>query len=529
MAVDSCDFDETYIASARALAITGTHLSTDQTQSTVSQAVAYARANNTQVILDIDYRPVLWGLTSASEGEERFIASEEVTNRIQELVPHCDILVGTEEEIHIAGGDTDTLLALHNIRKFSSAVIVLKRGPLGCTVFEGEIPANLDDGVSAQGVVVEVQNTLGAGDAFLSGFLNAWLNGESWTDCARHGNICGALVVSRHGCTPAMPTRLELDDYLARAESIPRPDLDTRIDLLHRTTTRQPVPDPLYVLAFDHRRQLEEIAIANQVSVTKIKEFKSLVCDAVLKVADSVSNPQNLGIIVDQRYGESVLSRMHQDQWWIGSPVESPGSCPLEFEPQNNIGLSLQRWPASRAVKCLVFYHPEDPIELRLQQEKRVRELDADCADLDRDLLLEIISTSKGQAVDDETVANVLKRFYNLGVYPAWWKLESQSKFAWQNISAVINRYDPLCHGVLLLGLDAPESQLRENFRTAAPFPVCKGFAVGRSIFGEAATQWFSGDYSDQQVIDLVATNYERMIELWQDALNCDIQSVATA
>jgi 5-dehydro-2-deoxygluconokinase len=529
MGIQVEDFDESYIASARALAITGTHLSTDRTHAAVMKAVMLARNNETKVILDIDYRPVLWGLVSPGGGEERFIASDEVTNRIQGLISDCDIIVGTEEEIHIAGGTTDTLAALQSIRKKSSAVLVLKRGPLGCTVFDGEIPASLEDGISAPKVVIDIQNVLGAGDAFLSGFLDAWLNKKSWRDCARQGNVCGALVVSRHGCTPAMPTRLELDDYLSREESIPRPDLDPRIDLLHRSTTRRAAPDTLCVLAFDHRRQLEDIAIANQMPVEKISEFKTLVCEAVLKVAGSAKQSQNMGVIVDQRYGEAVLSRMHQDQWWIGSPVELPGSLPLELEPRNNIGLILQSWPASCAVKCLVFYHPEDSIELRLEQEKRVRELYADCATLDRELLLEVISTGNGNPCDDETVANVMKRFYNLGVYPAWWKLETQTAEAWQNISAVIQRYDPLCHGVLLLGLDAPADQLRESFRVAAPFPVCKGFAVGRSIFGEAAKNWFDGSFSDQEVIDQVAFNYERMIEFWQDAQKRDIQSLSEA
>ena len=247
-------------------------------------------------------------------------------------------------------------------------------------------------------------------------------------------------------------------------------------------------------------------------------------CDAVLRVSAAQTDGTNLGIIVDERYGESVLARMHQDQWWIGCPVEVPGSRPVEFDPRNNMGLHLLNWPASRVVKCLVFYHPDDDIELRLQQERRVSELDADCAALDRQLLLEVIATSSGHACDDETVANILRRFYNLGVYPAWWKLESQATAGWQNISDVINQYDPMCHGVLLLGLDAPEEQLKESFRVAAPFPVCKGFAVGRSIFGEAARNWFNGDMDNMDVVDQIADKYQRMIEFWREAENGVLQ-----
>jgi 5-dehydro-2-deoxygluconokinase len=70
----------------------------------------------------------------------------------------------------------------------------------------------------------------------------------------------------------------------------------------------------------------------------------------------------------------------------------------------------------------------------------------------------------------------------------------------------------------LLLGLDAPEDLLRQSFEVAAPFAVCKGFAVGRSIFGTAARAWFAGDMDDNMVIELIAGNYARMIAFWQES-----------
>ncbi|MGI9271852.1 MAG: bifunctional 5-dehydro-2-deoxygluconokinase/5-dehydro-2-deoxyphosphogluconate aldolase [Woeseiaceae bacterium] len=518
LGIEKGDFDRDYIASSRTLAITGTHLSTAQSYDVVQQAVDYAVQSGTRVILDIDYRPVLWGLTSAGAGEERYIASDEVTARYQSIVRNCDLLVGTEEEIQIAGGSSDTLEALRAIRTLCNATIVTKRGPIGCSIFEAEIPASLDEGISVRGVQVKVLNTLGAGDAFLSGFLHAWLNGEDWEACARSGNACGALVVSRHGCTPAMPTKPELEDYLSRAGQIDRPDKDSRINLLHRASTRRSARENLCVLAFDHRRQLEDMLASTVDSSERIAAFKNLVCTAVEKVANKSDSNTNLGIIVDERYGESVLASMSAKQWWIGRPVEIPGSCPVEFDPRSSMGLPLSKWPASHVVKCLVFYHPDDDIELRLQQEDRVRQLHADCVDLDRDLLLELIASSKDQACDAHTIANVQRRFYNLGIYPAWWKLEAQTAAGWQEISDVINAYDPLCNGVLMLGLDAPEAKLRESFAIAAPFDICKGFAVGRSIFGSAARSWFAGEIDDQAAVDMIAENYQQMISFWKDS-----------
>lgn len=51
---------------------------------------------------------MLWGLTSLGDGETRYIDSVEVTKSLQEVLHHFDVIVGTEEEFHIAGGSTDT-------------------------------------------------------------------------------------------------------------------------------------------------------------------------------------------------------------------------------------------------------------------------------------------------------------------------------------------------------------------------------------------------------------------------------------
>jgi 5-dehydro-2-deoxygluconokinase len=155
-------------------------------------------------------------------------------------------------------------------------------------------------------------------------------------------------------------------------------------------------------------------------------------------------------------------------------------------------------------------------VALRLAQEERVLELHRDCIALERELLLEVIASASGLPVDDHTIARSLQRFYNLGIRPAWWKLEPQSASGWSEIDRVIAASDPWCNGVLLLGLDASEEALRTAFATAAPFAVCRGFAVGRSIFGHAARDWVEESIDDATVIDAVAMRYERLIHLWQ-------------
>jgi 5-dehydro-2-deoxygluconokinase len=510
------DVEESHIASSHALAITGTHLSTPGVRAAAHKAIAIARAHDRRVILDIDYRPVLWGLVGHGAGAERFSAAAEVTRQMQAVLPDCHLVVGTEEEIRIAGGGETLLDALRAIRARTTALIVMKRGPAGCTLFPGKIPARLEGAQHVEGFRVDVLNVLGAGDAFLGGFLSGWLQDVPLERCGQLGNASGALVVTRHGCTPAMPTRAELDEYLARAGALTRPDEDARIGELHRATLQRSHRGELCILAFDHRRQLEQIAGAAGVTLDRVRRFKELVATALASVGARRNGAEQLGAIVDDRYGAAALARLGGEQWWIGRPVEIPASRPVEFEPRAHPGLHLLSWPRHHVVKCLVNYHPSDPIGLRLEQECRLRELHADTQQLERELLVELICSGPGREIDDETTANVLRRLYNLGIRPAWWKLEPQSEAAWREITAVIAEQDPLCHGVVLLGLDASEEALARSFETAAPFPICRGFAVGRTIFGAAARDWINGALEDQAAIDCIAEAYERVIELWR-------------
>src|SRR5690554_697109 len=183
MALSAADVEPGFIRSAKAVLVNGTHLSTPGVFEASLKACTIAREAGSRVVFDIDYRPVLWGLTGRDAGENRFVADAEVTARLQQVLPLCDLVVGTEEEVHILGGSTDTIAALRAIRERTGAVLVCKRGADGCSAFPDAIPDTLDEGVTAAGFPVEVFNVLGAGDAFMAGFLRGWLRDAPLHDC----------------------------------------------------------------------------------------------------------------------------------------------------------------------------------------------------------------------------------------------------------------------------------------------------------------------------------------------------------
>ncbi|MEQ1961656.1 5-dehydro-2-deoxygluconokinase [Xenorhabdus khoisanae] len=513
MAITRDDFSEDYIASAHCLAITGTHLSHPQTRDAVLTALRYARHNGVKTAIDIDYRPVLWGLTSLGDGETRYIASEQVTSQLQEVLSQFDLIVGTEEEFHIAGGATDTVEALRNVRALTTATLVCKRGALGCSVFTASIPDSLDEGITVQGVKVEVLNVLGAGDAFMSGLLRGYLNNESWEQACIYANACGALVVSRHGCAPAMPDKTELDNYLMRAAEVPCPDLDAHLNHLHRIGSRRKQWDELCVMAFDHRIQFVEMARKVNASLDRIPQLKKLLFRASQEVCTEAHLEGKAGILCDSSFGQDVLNAATGKGLWIGRPIELPGSRPLCLE-HGDIGSQLISWPHEHIVKCLVFFHPEDNPPLRLEQEKTVQEVYAACCQSGHELLLEVI-LPVDMPHSDELYLRALQRFYNLGIKPDWWKLPPMQSTTWDQISVLIEQRDPYCRGVVILGLDAPETILKASFRAAAGKSIVKGFAVGRTLFGQSSLQWLAGEIDDETLILQVKTNYHNLISYW--------------
>jgi len=114
-------------------------------------------------------------------------------------------------------------------------LLVYKRSALGCSVFPSDIPDSLDAGISGQGFGVEIFKVLGAGDAFMAGFRRSWLRDESLSTCCAWANACGAIVVSRHGCLPAVATWEELQAFLQRKQRPFRLRKDAALEHPHWT------------------------------------------------------------------------------------------------------------------------------------------------------------------------------------------------------------------------------------------------------------------------------------------------------
>jgi 5-dehydro-2-deoxygluconokinase len=195
------------IRECRVFEFAGTNLSGEPSRSATLVAAELARKSGATVVLDLDFRPILWHDPRAFGAAVRSVL-------------HCvHMVMGTEDEINAAMlSDPHEVRLTHSqmsdarvsgntaehVRALMDQVpglLVEKRGKQGCKVHRQGSPPE-----EVPGFPVEIQNILGAGDAFGAGFLYGVVKGWELREAARLGNACGALVVTRHGCSVSMPT-----------------------------------------------------------------------------------------------------------------------------------------------------------------------------------------------------------------------------------------------------------------------------------------------------------------------------------
>jgi len=494
------DIDEEFVASARAVLVTGTHFSMPEAAKAQRKAIDIKRTQGGKVILDIDYRPNLWGIGGHRAGESRYARSERVTATLSSVLPDCDLIVGTEEELHVAAGVEDTLEAVRRIRLRSSAVIVCKRGPAGCVVFAGPAPDTLDDGVVAAGCEVEVCNVLGAGDAFLAGFLSGYLHDEPHENSARLGNACGALAVSRLLCSSEFPTLIELHHYLAHGSAQRVLRKDARLNHLHWATTRPPLPRTLCAVSLE---DLE--GLAPRAPPERLARLRRLALGAV---ASAVTARAGSGGLVAAGADIAGVGAA-RSPLWVARTVGRLG-----FQGAS-LAVELTEWPMTVTVKATC--RTDGPPELRRAQERELVRLAAVCRAQQRALLLEIAAGTQ-DAVRVDAAERVLARLYELDVRPDLWQLEAQAdEAAWARCAALIARADEFCHGVLVT-LDASQEEAQRSLALAARSPIVRGFAARRTILCGPVEAWLAGHLSDEALTADIVGGYRALVDAWSAA-----------
>ena len=198
------DLDRDLIERAKVLHVTGITLAlSDSAREAVDVAVGWAREAGTAVSLDLNYRSRLWN-------PDQFAAT------LQPLLSRADLVFGSEHEFEYLVGAGTPLAQLEKVASARPGEVVVKRGASGASArSDGRL-------VESAALAVPAIDTVGAGDAFVAGWLSEWIRHEPVEQRMRTAIACGAFACTVAGDWEGAPTRPELEQWQAAGDSVHR-------------------------------------------------------------------------------------------------------------------------------------------------------------------------------------------------------------------------------------------------------------------------------------------------------------------
>ncbi|MCS5734342.1 DUF2090 domain-containing protein [Herbiconiux daphne] len=298
-------------------------------------------------------------------------------------------------------------------------------------------------------------------------------------------------------------------------------------------------PDPIFILAMDHRASLVKDvyridgsptpAQAATISVGKQLVFRGL----QRAVADGVDRA-SVGVLVDELYGAEVAREARAAGINLSMPIEQSGRATFELEFGD---LASGEWLEHvdrfdpDQVKVLVRFNPADSEASRSAQLTDLAAVSRALADRDRVLLLELLvpAVAKqleqvgGDAVAYDTdlrpalTVEVIGAMQSAGVEPDIWKIEGlETTDAARLVVSAARQGGRDAVRCIILGRDAPVERLDHWLDVAAEAGGFSGFAIGRSIWEQPLRQHLDDEISDDELIAQVAQNLTHFVERYR-------------
>jgi myo-inositol catabolism protein IolC len=283
----------------------------------------------------------------------------------------------------------------------------------------------------------------------------------------------------------------------------------------------------LYILAFDHRGSFEKMVG----DVERVPDAKTLIWEGFQRAVEQGAPKEYAGVLVDAQYGSNVAREAKAGRYVLSMPVEKSGQNEFDFEYGEQFGEKVEEFDADFS-KVLVRYNPEGDRDLNERQSARLRRLSEWLHERRRKFLFELLVPAEPSQLErfegdedsydtelrPELMMEAILQLQNAGVEPDVWKIEGiEDREACNEIAQLARRGGRDRVSCVVLGRGASDAKVDAWLRAGAGLDGYIGFAIGRSIFGEAVKAFAAGDgFNREAAVESIASKYRRFIDVYE-------------
>lgn len=288
--------------------------------------------------------------------------------------------------------------------------------------------------------------------------------------------------------------------------------------------------EELFILPFDHRASFSRdlLGVRGKPTIRQKKqviELKRIIFDAFLRAQKKAPRGlrANLGILIDEEYGSTIISQARKKRIPILLTTEKSGKPYFDFEYNDKFERHLKKIRPTFA-KALVRFNPDnrDDNDRSLRNLKRLADA---CRVLRIKLLIEpLVPATDAQLkrlrgshsrydrkLRPKLTARALGQMQVHGIRPHVWKLEGMwSSGDWKRVLKVTGETP-----VVVLGRNAPMSDVMEWLKIASRFDQIIGFAVGRTLFQKPLQRFMDKSYTREEAVHKIAAEFLELIRYW--------------
>lgn len=293
----------------------------------------------------------------------------------------------------------------------------------------------------------------------------------------------------------------------------------------------------LYLLPFDHRHSYvtgmfdltPPLTVEEHQAVT---DSKHLIYEGFRETLGHELSVGDVGILVDEEFGAEILVDAARNGYVTALCVEKSGSVEFEFEYGAAFKEHIEAFAPTFA-KALVHYNPEGNAALNERQTGRLKQLSDYCETVGQLFMFELLVPATEEqshcaeagelnydlAMRPGLTIEAIKTLQDAGIEPDIWKIEGfDRREDCERVVAAARRDGRSEIGCIVLGRGADSRKVTRWLEIAASVTGFVGFAVGRTTFWDAVSDFLAKRATRDEAVARIASRFREWTAIFERA-----------